>query len=71
METSLAANFDIVAAALTARSTLGMCGILVQPVSVDKHRVLLQSRGETAELIGEHESTCERLVAECFGARDD
>ena len=53
MKTSLAAKFDIVAAALTALTAIGIGGVLVYQVSVDKRRVLVQNGAEIAEMIGE------------------
>ena len=53
MKTSLAAKFNIVAGVLTALTAIGMAGVLIHQVSVDKRRALVQSGAEIAEMIGE------------------
>jgi two-component system sensor histidine kinase/response regulator len=53
MKTSLAAKFNVVAGVLTAVTAIGMGGVLVHQVSVDKRRGLVQSGAEIANMIGE------------------
>ncbi len=53
MKSSLATKFNTVAGVLTALTAIGMGGVLVHQVSVDKRRMLVQSSAEIAEMIGE------------------